>query len=76
MVLTYVFKARTWELSAPEWLNEVSVEINAKLPEGTGREQLTPMLLNLLVDRFKLTFHREKREMRSTNWCSSKWDRN
>jgi uncharacterized protein (TIGR03435 family) len=63
MVLTYVFKARTWELSAPEWLNDVSIEINAKVPEGATRAQLTPMLLNLLVDRFKLTFHREKREM-------------
>src|SRR5580658_2861441 len=48
MVLTYVFKARTWELSAPEWLNDVSIEINAKVPEGATRAQLTPMLLNLL----------------------------
>ena len=63
VVLTHVFKARTWELSAPAWLNDVPVEINAKLPEGATREQLTPMLLNLLADRFKLTFHREKREM-------------
>jgi uncharacterized protein (TIGR03435 family) len=63
VVLTHVFKARTWELSAPGWLNDVPVEINAKLPEGATREQLTPMLLNLLADRFKLTFHREKREM-------------
>jgi uncharacterized protein (TIGR03435 family) len=63
MVLTHVFKARTWELSAPEWLNDVRIEINAKMPEGATREQISPMLLNLLVDRFKLTFHREKREM-------------
>lgn len=63
MVLTYAFKAHTWELSAPEWLKDGRIEINAKLPEGTTRDQLAPMLQNLLVDRFKLTFHREKREM-------------
>lgn len=45
VVLTHVFKARTWKLSAPGWLNDVPVEINAKLPEGATREQLTPMLL-------------------------------
>lgn len=63
VVLTHVFKARTWELSAPGWLNDIPVEINAKLPEGATRDQLAPMLLNLLEDRFKLTFHREKRDM-------------
>ena len=62
-MLTYAFKARTWELSMPEWLKEVRIEIAAKPPNGATREQIAPMLESLLVDRFKLAFHREKREM-------------
>ncbi len=38
-------------------------DISAKVPAGATRQQFRAMLLDLLNDRFKLTVHREKREM-------------
>lgn len=37
-------------------------EIQAKLPEGAGSEQIPEMLQTMLAERFKLTYHREMRE--------------
>jgi uncharacterized protein (TIGR03435 family) len=39
--------------------------VSAKVPEGTSREQFNLMMQNLLIERFKLTFHREKKEMQA-----------
>lgn len=41
-------------------------EIRAKLPEGATEAQLPEMLQELLAQRFKLAYHRETREYRST----------
>jgi uncharacterized protein (TIGR03435 family) len=38
-------------------------QIRARVPEGTTHEQFLVMLQNLLVDRFKLVVHREKKEL-------------
>jgi uncharacterized protein (TIGR03435 family) len=49
----------------PSWLETDFFDINAK-PEGDGlpnRKQLEVMIQKLLADRFKLAFHRDKKEM-------------
>ena len=51
------------EITAPAWLNEVRFDITAKIPAGTTREQFALMRQNLLDERFKLVFHREKKEV-------------
>ena len=38
-------------------------DIAAKVPAGTTKEQFQRMQQNLLVERFKLTFHHEQKEM-------------
>jgi uncharacterized protein (TIGR03435 family) len=38
-------------------------EVAAKVPPGATREQFRTMLQNLLIDRFKLAYHFEKKEM-------------
>jgi len=38
-------------------------DIAAKIPAGSTREQVRTMLQNLLSERFKLTYHFEKKEM-------------
>ena len=40
--------------------------VNARVPVGTTVEQLRLMQQNLLAERFKLTYHREDKEM--TRW--------
>jgi len=52
-------------VGGPAWLDSEPYDIEAKagLREKPGPEQLSPMMRNLLEDRFHLKFHREKREM-------------
>jgi uncharacterized protein (TIGR03435 family) len=57
------YKLESYEFSGPDWMEATRFNISAKIPEGTTKEQFQQMLQNLLKDRFKLTFHREKKEM-------------
>jgi len=38
-------------------------DINAKIPAGSTKEQVRAMLQNLLTERFKLTYHFDKKEL-------------
>ncbi len=42
----------------PTWVN-AALDLSAKLPEGTTKEQLAMMMQNLLKERFKALVHRE-----------------
>lgn len=54
-------------LSAPDWLDQVIVDIDAKVPPETTKEQFQVMLQNLLLDRFHLAYHSEKRQIQVYN---------
>jgi len=47
----------------PKWLDSEQFDIVAKVPEGATKEQINVMLQNLLAERFKLTLHRESKEL-------------
>jgi uncharacterized protein (TIGR03435 family) len=47
----------------PEWIDTARFDVQAKPSAAASREQLLSMLRPLLADRFKLSFHRETREM-------------
>ena len=49
------------ELSAPDWLDTVRFDIQAKPPAVHPGDYLQPMLKTLLEDRFRLAAHRETR---------------
>jgi uncharacterized protein (TIGR03435 family) len=52
-------------IGGPQWMKDDRFEISAE-PEGTGvpnGEQWRAALAKLLVDRFSLTFHRDKKEL-------------
>ncbi len=51
-------------VNGPPTLTEARYDILAKADPNATKEQMRLMLRALLADRFKLTFHREKREMR------------
>jgi uncharacterized protein (TIGR03435 family) len=61
--LLKAFGVRNYPLSGPDWLDSEGFEIVAKVPKGTTKEQLDKMLQSLMVDRFRLTYHHEAREM-------------
>lgn len=47
----------------PNWLDSRRFDVVAKVPEGATRDQVKLTLQNLLAERFKLTLHRETKEL-------------
>ncbi len=67
-LLPQAFRVKQYQVvgaSVPEIMNVNGErwDILAKLPEGATQEQIPDMLLSLLVDRFKMTYHRETRQL-------------
>lgn len=52
-----------YQLTGPAWMGTAKFDIVAKVPAGTTRDQAHLMLRHLLADRFKMTIHRERKEM-------------
>lgn len=61
-VLPYAFNVKSFQVSGPAWMAQSRWNIQAKLPQGAQESQTPEMMQALLVDRFKLAFHHEKRE--------------
>jgi len=63
---------RPTQISGPGWPNDsgnplaalsaARFDIHAKMPAGAGEDQVPAMLQALLVERFKLAFHRDTKE--------------
>lgn len=62
-ILTRSLDGKAYRLAALPGMADVKVDIVAKLPPGTTREELNVMLLNLMVERFAIKLHKETREM-------------
>ncbi|HWC95953.1 MAG TPA: TIGR03435 family protein [Candidatus Sulfopaludibacter sp.] len=63
-ILVAAFEIKDYQLSGPDWLKSERFDIVAKAPLGTGDdEKLMPLLKSLLVQRFKLESHLEKRDL-------------
>jgi uncharacterized protein (TIGR03435 family) len=62
-LLMRAFNIKRYQLIGPSWLQAEYYDVVAKAPEGTTRDQLSPMLQSLLVERFQIKFHRETREL-------------
>lgn len=63
MLMTAAYDVAGYQISIPGSLKDAIFEINAKVPAGATKEQFRLMLQNLLAERFKMTVHREKKEM-------------
>jgi uncharacterized protein (TIGR03435 family) len=61
--ITWAFDIQEPQIIGPNWLNDVSFDIFAKASGPAAEAELRNMLQALLSDRFKLTFHRETREI-------------
>ena len=57
------YDVRPQQVAGPDWLSYSRYDIEAKAPSPASKEQLMQMLQRLLVERFKLQFHHESRDV-------------
>jgi uncharacterized protein (TIGR03435 family) len=63
-LITLAYRLQQFQLTgAPPWTADTYYDVIAKPAEAATRDQSFDMLQALLVDRFKLAFHRETREV-------------
>ena len=62
-VLMSAYGVKSFQISGPGWLDSERYDIVAKLPRGATKAEFMAMLQNLLAERFKLTLHREKKDL-------------
>jgi len=62
-LVSMAFALKSYQFQTPEWMKDVRIDISAKIPEGTAKDQFPLMMKSLLVERFKLAVHWEKKEM-------------
>lgn len=63
MLISTAYDINFNQISGPPWLTEGSFDLVAKIPEGATKAQFRMMMQNLLVERFKIALHRDKKEM-------------
>lgn len=68
-IINLAFKTKPYQVSGPNWLggpaNAMTAQrfdVHATLPAGATKDDVPEMLQSLLVERFKLAFHREQKE--------------
>jgi len=57
-LIAAAYSVRATEVSGPAWLSGQGFDIEAKVPDGTRKEELNAMLQSLLEARFGLQAHR------------------
>jgi len=62
-LLEIAYGISSYQLSGPAWIDRERFTVTAKVPEGATQEQLKLMMRNLLIERFQLAAHFEKKEV-------------
>jgi uncharacterized protein (TIGR03435 family) len=61
-LIVTAYGIKPYQLSGPDWMRSQKFDIVAKMPEGVSKDRMPEMLQALLVERFKLSIHRENKE--------------
>ena len=62
-LLAFAYDLHSSQFAGPDWIETEGYDINAQAKSPATRTQLREMLQVLLEDRFKMTSHRETREL-------------
>jgi len=57
------YAIKLYQVSGPDWIAAEKYDIQAKMREGSSRDQIPEMLQALLEERFKLAVHRDRKEL-------------
>jgi uncharacterized protein (TIGR03435 family) len=60
--IAMAYGVKFYQISGPEWLASQRFDIAAKLPAGTGRDQIPAMVTALLTGRFRMAAHKETKD--------------
>jgi uncharacterized protein (TIGR03435 family) len=63
--IKWAYGVQDSQIAGPKWLQSEHFDIQARADERVGDETMKLMMQTLLADRFKLSFHRENRELRA-----------
>jgi uncharacterized protein (TIGR03435 family) len=63
-VIRMAYRVQDTQVEGPDWLSNARFDIQAKLPDGSTRDQVPEMLQTLLADRFKLALQSDIKERR------------
>jgi len=63
VLITYAYGIEAFQVTGPEWADHDRFDIEARFPEGADPKDDRRMLQALLKDRFKLSFHIEKKQL-------------
>jgi uncharacterized protein (TIGR03435 family) len=56
------YRVRAYQIAGPDWLAEQRFDLAATLPAGSSTAQFSEMMQSLLVERFNLKLHHDKKE--------------
>ncbi len=62
-ILMNAYDVKNFQISGPAWLDTERYDITATMRPDATKEQFRVMLQNLLAERFKMTVHRENKEL-------------
>jgi uncharacterized protein (TIGR03435 family) len=62
-ILMNAYDVKNFQIVGPSWLDTERFDITATMPPNATKEQFRVMLQNLLAERFKLTVHRDAKEL-------------
>lgn len=61
-LIALAYDMKGYQVSGPDWLATTRFDIEARLPQGSSKDDAPAMLRSLLQDRFKLVAHRTTAE--------------
>jgi uncharacterized protein (TIGR03435 family) len=62
-LITRAYDIMNYQLSGPAAMRDYRFDIEARIPDGTTKDQFRLMIQNMLIDRLKLVIHHETREL-------------
>lgn len=62
-LLMRAYDIKNYQIAGPAWLDTERFDVTATMPPDTTKEQFQVMLQNLIVERFRMSVHREKKEL-------------
>ena len=62
-LLMRAYGVKSYQVGGPAWMETELYDIAANVPPGATKEQVAPMVQNLLMERFHLAVHRETKEL-------------